>query len=503
LFWEDERGVYAQRVDRNGVVRWPANGSPVLSNPTSSLNVCPDGVGGAFVVWGLLVGFDTEVRVQRVNSSGAPMWGATGVNVGVTYTITAWCGVVSDGASGVIVVWGSREGIGTYAVRGQHLDASGAITWAAGGIVVGSGVPHQLVADGEGGALVAWYKSSSASSSWTIRFQHVLSTGSIASDPEGRVVQSGSLAPPILRATSDGAHGAFLAWWEKDSAGTQRVIAQRVGPSGDLLWPSPGIELATSTLETFLDKIQVCPSGVGDVIVGWVQPEYPLETWLRAQRLNPTGSLAWPAGGVAVRRGGMRDLAMSADGADGALFAFTDVRGTAQDVIYSIAASRVTGGGAAPWGPTGVVVSTAYGYSPSISPDGAGGGFIAWLDWRAGPQEGGDVYAQNVQADGTLGGAVTAVEPSLATTWARVWPRPARDHVQLAFTSPGGPATVTIFDPMGRRVRDLHRGPVSAGVTQLRWDCLDASGAPVRSGLYLASVVAGGRETIQRIVFAR
>ena len=62
------------------------------------------------------------------------------------------------------------------------------------------------------------------------------------------------------------------------------------------------------------------------------------------------------------------------------------------------------------WGASGVPVSTAPGdqQNPSLAPDGSGGAFVVWEDQRAGPPEV-DIYAQHINADGTLGGAVTAI----------------------------------------------------------------------------------------------
>jgi len=518
FIWGDQRAssntsVFAQHVDGQGNELWTANGADVLENTVDYVTngaVCPDGASGAFCAWsngseGFLV------HVQHVGAGGAPDWGATGVSVSVPGN-TSGLGLVSDGGSGVIAVWRSNEpGGSTFSLRAQHLNAAGVKTWGTDAVVVravGSEMPVslRLVADGQGGVLALWTQINADGTAWKIVAQHVTPAGAIAGDAAGVVLRSGTLTVPTVVTAADGAGAAYAAWAEKDLTGTSRVYTQRVGPNGAAQWSPPGALLTSSTYAT-PDELQLGPSADGDAIVAWKQSE-ATATWMRAQRLTPSGSAAWSAGGVPVCRPTHGDIVyvnMASDGFGGALFAYVDAKFTdppLYDYVYDVAAARVTSGGAAPWAPTGVAVCDAPGRQEptGIVADGGGGAIIGWYDERSGS---GDVYAQNVHGDGTLGGDVTAVGPGRASFTARAWPLPARDHVDLAFTSAGGAAVVAIFDPSGRRVRELMREPVAAGETHMRWDGLEASGALARPGLYFAAISVAGHETMQRIVIAR
>ena len=94
---------------------------------------------------------------------------------------------------------------------------------------------------------------------------------------------------------------------------------------------------------------------------------------------------------------------------DGAILVGLTLTGST-DGRLDLVATRVDSDGGAIWGASGVPVSTAPGdqQNPSLAPDGSGGAFVVWEDQRAGPPEV-DIYAQHINADGTLGGTVTAI----------------------------------------------------------------------------------------------
>jgi hypothetical protein len=530
LIWADKRNapsgqnnffsIYAQRVDDNAFSRWAVEGSPVLAsiNDVALDAACSDGSGGAYVAWLRNSITGGTICMQHISANGVPSWGANGLDIGASAVTGLGTGlavvVVPDGATGVLAVWRSREGADSYGIRAQHLDANGTSGWGASGVLVRSAGPvvpqtPLAVADGQGGVLASWVQSGSGATGWEIRSQHVGSSGAIAMDPLGLVLASGPNMYRLASAT-DGAHGAVVAWSVRESASLSCVRAQRVAPDGQMLWPLPGLLLGTNTFTT-PNYILACPSLTGDVIVAWKQADLSeVPTRIQAQRVDPTGTPQWPDGGVTVSRPTVVDLfsiVMCSDGSGGAILAYEDQAGSPPEGIYEydLAAARVTGEGDAPWGPYGVTISNAHGPQefPEITADGTGGAIIGWRDERWGAPQAPDVYAQNIHADGTMGGGIAGVGPDATLSWARVWPQPSRSHVDLAFSSPGGFAGVTILDPQGRRVRELLRTTVPAGETRLRWDGLDDSGAPARAGLYFVAIASAGRETVRKIVLER
>jgi len=91
-----------------------------------------------------------------------------------------------------------------------------------------------------------------------------------------------------------------------------------------------------------------------------------------------------------------------------------------------------------------------------------------------------------------LGAPITATG---GTPWSVSGPRPqpARGPQTFLLTSPRDAVrmVVSVHDVTGRAVRELHRGPVKAGVTPFSWDGRDAAGRRVPSGVYFVRVSDG------------
>jgi hypothetical protein len=100
---------------------------------------------------------------------------------------------------------------------------------------------------------------------------------------------------------------------------------------------------------------------------------------------------------------------IAADGAGGAVIAWTDARtGSANADIY---VQRVNATGAVLWTADGVLVGGAVlkQESPTIVGDGSGGAIVAWTDARVGPIT---IYAQRVNATGTTQWTANGVQLS-------------------------------------------------------------------------------------------
>ena len=111
----------------------------------------------------------------------------------------------------------------------------------------------------------------------------------------------------------------------------------------------------------------------------------------------------WPDGGRALctATGEQSYPAMLSDGSSGAFVVWEDRRGSASDIY----AQRVTSEGsiAAGWPADGRALCTATQdqVTPVLAPDGAGGVFVAWVDYRAGGANP-DLYLQRLTGAGAV-----------------------------------------------------------------------------------------------------
>ena len=120
---------------------------------------------------------------------------------------------------------------------------------------------------------------------------------------------------------------------------------------------------------------------------------------LYGQRVSAQGELLWDKNGQAIcsENGEQLEVAGLPDGAGGAFITWTDYRrGDRNPDIY---AQRINSGGKPLWQKDGVIVCGAPDIqrAPRICSDGAGGVLVAWTDKGGGSY---DVYAQRINGDG-------------------------------------------------------------------------------------------------------
>jgi hypothetical protein len=199
--WIEDSAIYAQRIRHDGSVAWKQNGIKLslVDTTRSIINIVEDGNFGAIISW--TTGSRVEVRAQRVDSNGTILWGNNGVHIGIggsgpgylvadqkggaiipvgkpgilklfrvrTDGSQIWSNgatvptsfdqiyMVSDNASGAIVVSSGQNGSIQDDIFAQRIDSSGIARWNPGGIVISNFSSDKLhpaaVSDGRGGVL--------------------------------------------------------------------------------------------------------------------------------------------------------------------------------------------------------------------------------------------------------------------------------------------------------------------------------------------------------------
>jgi len=191
-------GLVGQRYNESLTPRWQ-NGNPVQAssafNSSSfikySLVAEPDGQNGAIAAW-ITPGVSgpNRVQIQRIDVTGAPLWGPDGTTFGAVTgqsfgSPQSWVQLVSDGNGGAIVIMPEASGAATRYVA-QGIEANGATF----------GAPTTIVA--------------AAPNSWLANFR-------------------------LRRAVPDGSGGLFLAYL--DFAGELRAL--RYSAAGGVSWENP------------------------------------------------------------------------------------------------------------------------------------------------------------------------------------------------------------------------------------------------------------------------
>ncbi len=154
--------VHAQRLDELGLRAWGDEGVALSTRDGMAPAIVSDDRGGATIAW-QTEPFDedaADIRMQSVRASGTLRWSADGVSVCQASGAQAEVAVVRAAPGGAIVMWRDARDDPFGDLYAQRVDSSGAMRWAADGIVVSDAPGFQgsltVTADGYGGAIAAW-----------------------------------------------------------------------------------------------------------------------------------------------------------------------------------------------------------------------------------------------------------------------------------------------------------------------------------------------------------
>ena len=419
IAWYDYRNgssnldVYAQRVDSSGTPLWTPDGVAIS---TASGNqrwptIASDGSGGAIITWTDARSGDNDIYAQWVDSSGSPQWTANGVPVCTASGGQQYSKVAIDGLGGAIVAWRDLRSSIDWDVYAQRLDPSGSPIWTANGIPLGiaSGVQYdpEILGDGSGGAIFAW--ADARNGRYDVYAQRVNSSGSPLWTANGVPISTAPEHQNEVEMVGDGTGGAIITWSDMRSVYND-IYAQRVNSSGLPLWTANGVPL--STAPGYQAWPAIVSDGSGGAIVTWHDRRSGIDYDIYAQRVDSSGSPLWTADGVSVctASGGQTEPRIVSDGSAGAIITWQGLRSNRFDVY----AQRMDSSGSPLWTADGVAIGTASSdqMHPQLIAVGLGGAIITWHDYRSGSAY--DVYAQNVNADGSLG-APPLVAPTITT----------------------------------------------------------------------------------------
>ncbi len=553
--------VMVERLTATGArpAGWPAEGMPVVVVPPNDPHggtvdppvLAADAQGGLLVAWtwidySLLPALRQTIVVQRFDAGGTRPWTANplGITVAPGSAGSEFTPVMAaDGSGGAFVAWADRRDA-LPQVWLQHIGAGGTLADSAGIRLGASGLVQsrpQILADGAGGAFVAWFDST-ASATYDLRAQHVDALGAptwgsgvkVASGVTGVSATTPLLSLPWPVLAPDGAGGVFIAWRDL-RAGALGTYASRLDASGHLVPPWPAGGLLTNTNPGGQLAPALAADGAGGIFVAWAGRV------MTATRLGPDGTRAagWPAAGTPlctngpeVCQGAYPDhLQLLADGLGGAIGVWQEYRNDpypggpdfersyAQRLagdgpvatLAALVGAEATGGRVriewwtsltATLGVERAVARASSGWSriAAVAPDPRGRVAIEDSDVRIGERYG----YRLVRATG--GGTETLVEtwisvPALAALRLDgIRPNPSLASPVLAFAlADAGPASIEVLDVAGRRVLERALAGFGPGAHEIALE--ESSAWP--AGIYLVRLEQGGRSITTRICLVR
>ena len=271
-------GTYIQRVDAGGTPRWTTNGVTVriANKDGGEIAICSDGRGGAFVAFQPRVVTPSPrypLVLQHVLDNGTLAWGG-GVGVSdLIGTDSREIELIPDDNGGVIACWidlAADGGIGDLFT--QRVDATGARLWGPLGVGVANllnTVEHnaRMVPDGSGGVFFAWDDNRLGYS--TVHAEHVNAHGAGQwAVGSGLQVSAGeSYRPQLSRDPVSG--NVFYGYIHPGALFSPSYIAYaRRGANGATVWGEQIFGVS------YCDTVGVAADGVGGVAFAHHDPYY-------------------------------------------------------------------------------------------------------------------------------------------------------------------------------------------------------------------------------------
>lgn len=381
--WQNDSGIYLQRIDQTGQVLWEKGGvkvSQVTNNfdayapPEVQFELTADGLGGAIVTWadtrnlkrenGEQIYFDPiPVYSQRVDKDGSILWGSDGVTTGVTAQIGEFPEMVTDGTGSAIFAWDDSQ---TYYkalhddfLRLQKFSPQGKPQWGTVGVLVTASSPYRPVTAAE-----------------------------TATGEKGAYMRTRPTYDGKQKLVSDGADGVFVLWEEQQASITQRnAYAQHIGSDGGILLAAPF--LAGSGYEYSLTA--AITGGTGEVMTVSATEIVYMRFPVNGEKTLPTRysvALPWNTENA------------QSDGVGGVLFQWTQAVppvGRPEDRQYELFLERLDKDGVILW-PEAPFQVTSVGQQVRVvfAADGQGGAVVAWRMFGPDTMGGGQVFVQKI-----------------------------------------------------------------------------------------------------------
>jgi len=375
--------------------------------------IVTDGESGAIIVWQDIAASSSDIYAQRVDARGVVRWVTDGVAICLEKGNQWFPNLVYDDSGGAIMAWWDERN-GPTDIYAQRINGDGVVQWQPGGIPVCGAPKAQLefniIADGAGGAIIAWHDYRDESGTPYIYAQRINAAGNILWERDGVNVSGKTFYQKYPTLASDGAGGAIIAWqgW-RDGKGN--IYGQRIGADGQLMWQKYGLPICKMPERQWHPA--VVADGAGGAIIVWMDHRNDVEDeiisrsedqssagWdIYAQRVNAQGEPQWQENGVPIclAQGDQYDYSVMSNGTDGMLITWHDQR----DGNWDIYAQKLDASGNAEWAKDGLPVCVESGdqFNPNMTVDGAGGIIITWWDKR---EFYADIYAQRIDPDGNF-----------------------------------------------------------------------------------------------------
>lgn len=423
--------IYAQRIDKNGYTLWPNNGLGICTNDSNqaAMSMTEDGFGGAIFAWNDWRSGNRDVYAQKVDSSGNILWTSTGQPVAVKPYHQKTPKLIGDGNGGAFITWIDSSNV-SWDIYAQHIDASGAKLWAAGGLAIctatGSQTNTRIETDNNGGAIIVWQDKRNGVD-YDLYAQNVDAAGNIKWAANGVIVCNKSGTQSGHKVRSDFQGGVYVVWQDKRNGVDYNIYAQRISATGSRLWSTNDVLVCNASGTQ--NSIDITNENMLDgVIASWKdERKGTTDVDVYAQKIDISGSLKWAVNGIPIASSifNQQNPNTCGDGTGGAIVSFQD----SSSGEWDVKCQRIDSAGNIRWQTGGVIIgNAAYSQTSCVNiSDNLGGNILSWQDKRSLVDW--DVYANHYSPYWINVGTKSV----LGSTWnhSKSFPNPATNSIRF------------------------------------------------------------------------
>jgi len=419
--------VRLQRLDNNGNTLWPGNGI-LVSNETqdtwiTDYDLTVDPLGYAVITFmDIRTGYPNPVG-YRISPDGEMMWGQTGILLTNDNNFDPSPKVCVTASGNSIFAWQSIPDDGYSKIRLQKISPDGTLLWGSGIILSHTSLdltaPYLLQADDDYMYLL-WHTQTGPfyAPLRGLYAQKLNVDGSFLWTTPVEIYAPVSSGPVVnLKLCRDDAGGIIVSWYRAIDSVHFHCYLQRMTANGTITMPVNGVIASTS-----IDRVHMYPapaflSQTQEIILFF--SEQDLNQYMRgiyAQKFDLQGNRLWGEEGIQLIGLSTNDYGLfSADGKDNKAICIYQAAEFGNYIDAKIQAVMLNDSGAFVWPEHFIDLCTYQSQKlHNVMTTYYMGQWVAvWHDLR---NDGGDIYAQNIQEDGTLG--VVANQPPVADfTW--------------------------------------------------------------------------------------
>lgn len=382
-----------------------------------------DGNGGVIMVWEDYRDGAADIYAQRMNSVGERQWFVSGSGNGIAISTANGQQekpvIVSDGSGGAIIAWQDLRS-GNYDIYAQRINASGTPQWTNNGVIISATTLNQrnpkISIGPSGSANIVWEdnRSGSAGTDYDIYAQRVNANGVVQWTVNGVALctATGPQTNPTVASRGFGAEVGVVVAWQDLRTADQDIYAQAINGDAVILWAANGVVISAATGAQFYPSIvyDLNSSSHGGIIIWEDYRSGNADVY--AQRVNGIGVTQWTANGVAIGTGtgDQTKPKLVASGTGEAIITWQDTRNGNTDIF----AQHINATGTVQWAANGVgaCLTTGEQTNPQLVSNPVGGAIITWEDNRGSSL---DVYAQSLNGSGVAQWTTNGVSIAAAT----------------------------------------------------------------------------------------